>query len=82
MVGYDWFEIKSSADYQKLEKYLDWEFEPKAIAKQLQVQITDSVKFVLIEHGYIDKDYRSTHYNFYVKKGRRYRDDCVRLHFF
>ena len=24
----------------------------------------------------------ATFYNFYAKKGRRYRDDCVRLHFF
>src|SRR5205823_3396782 len=31
---------------------------------------------------YIDKDYRSTFYNFYVKKGQQYRGDCVRLHFF
>jgi hypothetical protein len=29
-----------------------------------------------------DKDYRSTYYSFYAKKGQRYRSDCVRLHFF
>jgi hypothetical protein len=40
------------------------------------------VKAVLIERNYIDKDYRSTYYNFYAKKGQRYRTDCVRLHFF
>jgi hypothetical protein len=37
---------------------------------------------VLIEEDYTDKDYRSTYYNFYSKKGQRYRPDCVRLHFF
>ena len=37
---------------------------------------------MLVEHGYVDKDYRSTFYNFYAKKGRNYRTDCVRLHFF
>ena len=37
---------------------------------------------MLVEHGYIDKDYRSTFYNFYAKMGRQYRPDCVRLHFF
>ena len=37
---------------------------------------------MLVEHGYVDKDYRSTFYNFYAKKGRQYRTDCVRLHFF
>ena len=35
-----------------------------------------------MEHGYVDKDYRSTFYNFYAKKDRHYRTDCVRLHFF
>ena len=37
---------------------------------------------VLVEHGYVDKDYRSTFYNFYARMGRQYRPDCVRLHFF
>ena len=37
---------------------------------------------MLVEHGYVDKDYRSTFYNFYAKKGRQYRPDCIRLHFF
>ena len=41
-----------------------------------------AAKGVLIERGYVDKDYRSTFYNFYAKKGRHYRSDCVRLHFF
>ena len=40
------------------------------------------MKAVLIEENYVDKDYRSTYYNFYSKKGLRYRTDCVRLHFF
>ena len=35
-----------------------------------------------METGYIDKDYRSTYYNYYAKKGRAYRQDCIRLHFF
>ena len=47
-----------------------------------QVSVTDAAKGMLVEHGYIDKDYRSTFYNFYAKKGREYRTDCVRLHFF
>ena len=37
---------------------------------------------MLIERNYVDKDYRSTYYNFYAKKGQRYEPDCVRLHFF
>ena len=82
MEHYDWLEIAAPDDYQQLEQYLDWEYAPAIISKQLQSQITEDVKFILIEHGYVDKDYRSTYYNFYAKKGRRYREDCLRLHFF
>ena len=58
------------------------EFDPEAIAQRLNSQVTDAAKALLVEHGYVDKDYRSTFYHFYAKKGRRYRSDCVRLHFF
>ena len=61
---------------------LDPEFDPKGIAESLKSQVTDAAKGVLVEHRYVDKDYRSTFYNFYAKKGRQYRTDCVRLHFF
>ena len=61
---------------------LDEVFAPRVIAKRLKEEMTDAVKSVLVEHGYVDKDYRSTLYNFYAKKGRTYRRDCVRLHFF
>ena len=80
--SYDWLEIREPNDYQQLAQLLDVEFGPDTIGIQLKNQITAAVKSVLIEHDYIDKDYRSTFYNFYSKKGRPYRDDCVRLHFF
>ena len=37
---------------------------------------------VIIEYDYADKDYRSTFYGFYAERGREYRRDCIRLHFF
>jgi len=40
------------------------------------------LKNVIIEFPYIDKDYRSAYYNFYAKRGRRYRAACIRIHFF
>ena len=61
---------------------MDHVFQPKTIAKRLNAEVTQAVEFVLVEHGYVDKDYRSTFYGFYSKKGRSYRRDCVRLHFF
>ena len=82
MSSYVLLKIRGADDYLKLTELLDLDFGPEEIGKQLQTQITSAVKTVLIEHDYVDKDYRSTFYNFYSKKGRRYRDDCVRIHFF
>ena len=80
--SYDWLAIDKPDDYEKLEKILDVEFDPNTIIKQLKENISGEVNYILVEHDYVDKDYRSTFYNFYAKKGRPYRNDCVRLHFF
>ena len=82
MVDFDWIDLTRTKGYRRLIDVLDEVFEPRAIAKRLSVEVTGAVKSVLVEHGYVDKDYRSTLYSFYAKKGRTYRRDCVRLHFF
>ncbi len=82
MASYDWIDIQAPEDYDRLVDVLDLEFGPESIAQRLKSQVTAQAKGVLVEHGYVDKDYRSTFYNFYAKKGRQYRADCVRLHFF
>ena len=82
MASYDWIDLEAPKSYDRLIDVLDPEFDPKGIAQRLKTQVTDAAKGVLVEHGYVDKDYRSTFYNFYAKKGRQYRPDCVRLHFF
>src|SRR2546422_1076847 len=79
---YTWMTLASAADLAKLEQRIDPEYAPKYVARKLAAGLSDAVKGILIEHNYIDKDYRSTYYNFYSKQGRRYRPDCVRLHFF
>ena len=81
MPSYDWIKIEKPEDYEELLG-LDDEFEPTRIVAKLKVNITSRVKAVLVEHDYVDKDYRSTLYSFYAKKGRPYRADSVRLHFF
>ena len=82
-IGYTWLEIDSKDDYDKLVGILDVEFEPAVIAHELKNNISSEiVSGVLVEHDYIDKDYRSAFYNYYAKMGRPYRQDCVRLHFF
>ena len=82
MASYDWIDLENSESYDHLVDVLDLEFDPKGIVQRLKTQVTDAAKGILVEHGYVDKDYRSTYYHFYAKKGRQYRQDCVRLHFF
>ena len=82
MASYEWIGVGGPDGYLALAHRLDEVFEPKEIAQRLDAEVTDAVQGVLIEHGYVDKDYRSTLYGFYAKKGRAYRRDCVRLHFF
>ena len=79
---YTWIQLSSAADLALLEQHIDPEYAPKPVAKKLADGLSDAVKGILIEGNYIDKDYRSTYYNFYAKKGQHYRPDCVRLHFF
>ena len=74
--------LKTPKATSSCSRYWDPEFDPEGITRSLKSQVTDAAKGVLVEHGYVDKDYRSTFYNFYAKKGRHYRSDCVRLHFF
>jgi hypothetical protein len=79
---YYWFPLATPADLVNLKKHVSPEYDPGGIAARLSADISGAVKAVLIETEYIDKDYRSTYYNFYAKKGQHYRADCVRLHFF
>ncbi len=82
MATYEWVDVSGAQGYDPLADALDDVFQPEEITKCLAEEVTDAVKSVLVEHGYVDKDYRSTLYSFYAKKGRTYRRDCVRLHFF
>jgi hypothetical protein len=79
---YSWISLSSITDLDQLKQHVSPEYAPDAVATKLKDGLSDAVKGVLIERNYIDKDYRSTFYNFYSKKGLRYRTDCVRLHFF
>ena len=79
---YTWIPLNSSADLDALGAEISAEYDPQSIIKRLRAGISGAVKGVLIERNYVDKDYRSTYYNFYAKKGQFYRAHCVRLHFF
>lgn len=79
---YRWLDIKSPDDLNKLIEELPDDYNPPEVVGQLKGQLSTEVKGILIEDGYVDKDYRSTYYDFYAKKGLRYSSFCVRLHFF
>jgi hypothetical protein len=79
---YTWIPLNSSVDLDALATEISAEYDPESIIKKLRAGISSAVKAMLIERNYVDKDYRSTYYNFYAKKGQFYRADCVRLHFF
>lgn len=79
---YTWMPIQSATDLEQLKTYISAEYDPERVSKRLIDGISGAVKGVLIERNYIDKDYRSTYYQFYSKKGQHYQKDCVRLHFF
>ena len=79
---YKWITLDSSSDFAKLASLTLPEYNGARVVKKLAKDMLKAVKAVLIEYQYIDKDYRSTYYNFYAKKGLQYGGDCVRLHFF
>lgn len=79
---FHWVTISKVRDFDKLVPLIGREFAPGEVVARLKEGISSAVKAVLVEEDYVDKDYRSTFYNYYAKKGRNYRSDCVRLHFF
>jgi hypothetical protein len=79
---YKWLQIERPEDYKKIEPLLNKDYRAENVASKLMQGLSPAVKAILIEMQYADKDYRSTYYNFYSKKGRRYSPDCVRLNFF
>lgn len=79
---YHWIPIKDISDYERLYAILDVDYDPKSVVDRLKESISTGVHAILVEKEYLDKDYRSTYYNYYAKKGRNYRADCLRLHFF
>jgi len=54
----------------------------ESVAQELSMALRPAVKGLLVEFSYVDKDYRSTYYHYYAKKGRRYEPNCLRVHLF
>src|SRR5258708_5417367 len=79
---HQWIEISGPQDFDKLKDVLESKFSPETVASRLKEKVNPRCRGLLVEYPYVDKDYRSTYYNFYAKKGRKYDSFCARLHFF
>lgn len=81
-VAFKLFDISAPDDLDLLVDYLDEVYEPQLVVDRLKSGLDPRCKKVLLESYYNDKDYRSTYYHYYAKKGYRYEINCARLHFF
>lgn len=86
---YRWLKIDGSEDFAKLRDIGEGQsadfssaYSLDAVANRLADGLDSAVRHLLVELAYVDKDYRSTYYHFYAKKGRNYRQDCLRVHLF
>lgn len=81
-MAYELFEINAPSDFDALADYLPEHYAPRDVVEQLKAGLDARCARIIVEDYYNDKDYRSTYYNYYAKKGYRYDPSCIRLHFF
>jgi hypothetical protein len=80
---YTWIDINDPADFEALTDAIALEdYALREVIERLQLHISSAVGGILVEYPYVDKDYRSTYYHYYAKKGGGYSPHCARLHFF
>jgi hypothetical protein len=80
---FSWVPIGSDADFTALSSELKAsDFGLGDVIDWLRIYLSSNVAGMLIEYPYVDKDYRSTFYHYYAKKGGSYSPHCARLHFF
>jgi len=78
----DIVKIRSDGDYLKLWEVIPEDFLSPDLMDFMRNSLSPTIRSVLIEYPYVDKDYRSTYYGFYSKRHREYSKFCFRLHFF
>lgn len=57
-------------------------FMPDFAREELDKGISDSVKEIILEYPYIDKDFRDTFYNDFSKRFENIQKDSIRIHLF
>jgi len=74
-------QIEASDDWGHLPALTGHFLTARAYA-ELRGFLGDAVKSIIVERGYVDKDYRDTYAGFYAKKFADYPIRTIRLHFF
>lgn len=77
--AYDLWQV--SDDWTALQELCQGEL-PDSDAKLLKMYLSGSVRAVVVEREYIDKDYRNVYSGFYSKKFSRLSSRATRLHLF
>ena len=78
----DIVKIRSDGDYLRLWEVIPEDFLSPDLMGLMRNSLSPTIRSVLIEYPYVDKDYRSTYYGFYSKRHREYGKFCFRLHLF
>jgi len=77
----DIVKIRSDADYVRLWDVIPEDFLSHDLMDLMRDSVRSSIRSLVIEYPYVDKDYRITYYGFYSKRHREYGKFCFRLHF-
>lgn len=74
--------IADTDDYEPLREYYAPYGKNPPLERVFSLAVEHQVRSIVIEHRYIDLDYRDEHAHFYSTTFRRYPSVCHRLHFF
>lgn len=77
----------TSHDYTIIKEKIVENIEDYYLNEQVHKMINNivsnkMVNNIIIENPYYDIDYLSTYYYFYIKKHRKFKKECVRIHYF
>lgn len=78
IIKFDW----KKKSFKEIQACVGSDFLPADMRELLEKGISSSIEDILIEHPYIDKDFRSTYYNDFSKRFSDIKRDSFRLHFF
>lgn len=80
---FNWIQVNSGSAYSDLSLCLKADdFAIHEVSEWMARHLSEAVGGVLVEHPFVDDDYRSTYYNFYARKTVSYSLDAARLHIF